>query len=252
MASRPCAIDGCPRPAGVPGTARGWCSGHYQKWRQYGDPLHELPPRATECSVGGCTKSPKARGWCGAHWALWRTHGTPEPRRRGEVRDGRRICPRCRQDVLLTEFGRHAGKPAETHCRACTRQIAAEWRVANPSYVQPRPSAEVRAAEARAYRRRHPERAAEIARSAHNRRRAQKLAVPAEQFRHVEIFERDDWVCQICQEPIDRTAKAPHPLSPSLDHRRPLARGGDHTRANCQAAHLRCNVRKHAKWTEAA
>lgn len=65
-----------------------------------------------------------------------------------------------------------------------------------------------------------------------------------ESFPVLEIFERDNWTCQICFEPIDRKAKSPAPWSRSLDHRIPLARGGEHSRANCQAAHLWCNSAK--------
>lgn len=65
-----------------------------------------------------------------------------------------------------------------------------------------------------------------------------------ERVNRTRVYERDGWDCQICGLPIDREAKAPHPMSPSLDHIIPLARGGTHTEANCQAAHLICNVRK--------
>lgn len=34
-----CSIEGCGRRADVPGTARGFCSGHYHRWQRYGDPL---------------------------------------------------------------------------------------------------------------------------------------------------------------------------------------------------------------------
>ena len=34
---RPCSIDGCAEML----VARGWCSKHYQRWRQHGDPLRE-------------------------------------------------------------------------------------------------------------------------------------------------------------------------------------------------------------------
>lgn len=28
---KPCQVEGCEKPAGVPGTARGWCSTHYSR-----------------------------------------------------------------------------------------------------------------------------------------------------------------------------------------------------------------------------
>ena len=33
-----CSIDGCEGVTGVPGTARGWCSKHYNRWQRHGDP----------------------------------------------------------------------------------------------------------------------------------------------------------------------------------------------------------------------
>lgn len=36
---RTCYIDGCDGETGVPGTARGLCSKHYNRWRRTGDPL---------------------------------------------------------------------------------------------------------------------------------------------------------------------------------------------------------------------
>lgn len=67
------------------------------------------------------------------------------------------------------------------------------------------------------------------------------------------VYERDGWICQLCNEPIDRSAKSPHPKSPSLDHIVPISRGGDHSYKNCQASHLLCNCTKgNRAWSEAA
>lgn len=59
-----------------------------------------------------------------------------------------------------------------------------------------------------------------------------------------EIYERDHWVCHLCAEPIDRDAKVPHPLAPTIDHVVPLARGGTHEPGNVKAAHFICNATK--------
>lgn len=249
MATRPCLIERCDKPAGVPGTGRGWCSTHYQRWKRHGDPTAEPQRGRRRCTIDGCEALVNGHGLCGKHYYRNRVHGTVEPRLRGQVVDGKRICPQCKQDLPLDAFCRNKSKPGglTSYCRACEREKTRRWRAANPDYVQPRPPLEQIAAEAREYRRRNPERVAEISRSAFARRRAKKRGVKAEKFSNREIFERDGWVCQICHEPIDRDARAPHPLSPSIDHRIPLARHGEHTRENCRASHLRCNLRKHAK-----
>ena len=82
------------------------------------------------------------------------------------------------------------------------------------------------------------------------RRRAQKLALPAEKFRHEDVYERDGWICGLCGEPVDRELRYPDPMSPSLDHVIPLSRGGHHVLENVQLAHLTCNVRKQARVAE--
>lgn len=80
--------------------------------------------------------------------------------------------------------------------------------------------------------------------TAHGRRRARELGRAVELFRAHEVFQRDEWTCALCLGAIDRQLRHPDPLSPSLDHRVPLQRGGDHTVENCQAAHLVCNLWK--------
>ena len=79
------------------------------------------------------------------------------------------------------------------------------------------------------------------------RRRARLLAAVVEVFDPHEIFERDGWVCRLCDEPVLPDQRVPHPLAPTLDHITALANGGDHTRANTQCAHYRCNCRKGAR-----
>lgn len=77
-----------------------------------------------------------------------------------------------------------------------------------------------------------------------DQRRARKAAAAFEDFDRREVFIRDGWRCGICKGKVDAKLSAPHPMSASLDHIVPLSRGGDHTRANTQLAHLRCNIAK--------
>lgn len=69
-----------------------------------------------------------------------------------------------------------------------------------------------------------------------------------EHFDPHEIYERNDWVCQLCRKPISPATRWPDPLSVSLDHVIPIVAGGAHSRANTQAAHWLCNIRKGATW----
>lgn len=79
------------------------------------------------------------------------------------------------------------------------------------------------------------------------KRDAVKFGPGHEKFSRFEVFDRDGWICQLCGDAVDPTIEWPHPMSASLDHRRPLSRGGDHTKSNSQCAHLVCNTRKGAQ-----
>ena len=99
------------------------------------------------------------------------------------------------------------------------------------------------------YRARHPEKARDAAKVGSARRRgAARMAV--ETVRRRVVFERDGWICQLCDQPVKREAVWPDPQSPSLDHVIPLSKGGDHTYANVQLACLRCNLRKNDRLIE--
>ncbi len=59
-----------------------------------------------------------------------------------------------------------------------------------------------------------------------------------------DVYERDQWLCQICGGEIDRNSKWPKPYAPSLDHVVPVSQGGTHEIFNLQATHLACNLSK--------
>lgn len=51
-------------------------------------------------------------------------------------------------------------------------------------------------------------------------------------------------ICGICGQPVDKTLKFPDPLSPTVDHIIPCARGGSDNLDNLQLAHRKCNRNK--------
>lgn len=65
-----------------------------------------------------------------------------------------------------------------------------------------------------------------------------------ELFDRGDVFERDDWTCGICHRAVEPDAPPFHPDSATVDHVVPLSQGGEHTMANVQCAHLRCNSAK--------
>lgn len=57
-------------------------------------------------------------------------------------------------------------------------------------------------------------------------------------------------ICGICGRPVDKSIKYPHPLSPTVDHIIPIARGGSSDLENLQLAHRCCNRQKSDKLIE--
>lgn len=52
-------------------------------------------------------------------------------------------------------------------------------------------------------------------------------------------------VCGICGKPVDKSLKFPHPMSPTIDHIIPIAKGGHPSDLdNLQLAHYVCNMAK--------
>jgi hypothetical protein len=80
----------------------------------------------------------------------------------------------------------------------------------------------------------------------HTRRRARQHGVEISKVRRYLIYERDDWVCQLCGEPVNRAAHFLDNDYPSLDHITALATGGDHTEDNLWTTHRLCNSIKGA------
>ena len=76
------------------------------------------------------------------------------------------------------------------------------------------------------------------------RRMLIQQADQGERFAPRDVYERDNWTCQLCRLPVDPRLAWPHPMSASVDHIVPLSQGGDHSLANVQCAHLRCNIIK--------
>lgn len=61
---------------------------------------------------------------------------------------------------------------------------------------------------------------------------------------HLEVFERDKWLCHICGTLIDKYLRGDAWMRATLDHVIPLSKGGEHTYENTKAAHWFCNMQK--------
>jgi 5-methylcytosine-specific restriction endonuclease McrA len=87
----------------------------------------------------------------------------------------------------------------------------------------------------------------EKSRKKDQRRRAMKLEAYVEDVDIVVVLEAHGARCIVCGINIDTSLSHPHPMSVSLEHVIPLARGGEHSYKNCAPSHLRCNISKGVK-----
>jgi 5-methylcytosine-specific restriction endonuclease McrA len=84
-----------------------------------------------------------------------------------------------------------------------------------------------------------------VRKAANERRRyARRRNVVVVQYDSIDIYERDGWICYICDQPIDPNIKGSHQDSASIDHIIPISLGGDDGPWNVGAAHRRCNSSK--------
>lgn len=236
-----CVVDGC---ASTP-HARGLCPTHYRRSRLYGDPLAVAPPRERSrpqpCSINGCGGPVRARGWCVKHYTRAVRHGDPMYDERNPNRPGGlRRCYRCREELPILCYYPHPSTGLSRACRTCTRAVRLRWRNEN---------VERERAASRAYLRQNLHRYRQ-----YNMQRRARIAGASqvEPFTAEEVFERDEWCCGLCDDPIEPERSWPDPMSPSVDHVVPLSKGGHHTLANVQAAHLVCNMRKGAQVASSA
>lgn len=229
-----CSVDGCEKLTGAKGTARGFCSKHYNRWLRNGDPLALNPKKVTYlCSVAGCEKPHDAKGLCTAHITNFRRHGDVSPRKRGEIVDGKKICSTCAVDLPIDRFSRR-GDLRQSKCKEC------EYAYRSARYYADHEKQ-------KSIGRDGSKKYAANRRDAARRRRALTKGATVEHVESVAIFERDGWLCGICSSLIPKDAKWPSPLSASIDHIIPLSLGGEHSYKNIQSSHLVCNMRKGAK-----
>lgn len=79
-------------------------------------------------------------------------------------------------------------------------------------------------------------------RQSERQRERRKRGVHTEPYRSQDVFERDGWKCHLCGRLTRRGRRAPHPLSPSIDHLVPISKGGSDTLLNVATAHFLCNA----------
>lgn len=235
MSKHTCSIDDCENPR----HARGWCSKHYGAWRHYGDPLFvRARLRGVPCTIEGCEKLTVGRGWCAMHWARWKKHGdplftTPPPHvpvacriagcpdpKRSRLSD---LCEVHYYRLRRTGSAELLPRATETRrCRVCGTEFEA-WAAGPGAYCS------------------HVCKGRFDAGHYSRRVRADK---DRDRIVTQQIGDRDGWRCHLCAKPVNPKLKHPHPMSATIDHLIPLARGGTHRLNNVKLAHSVCNKRK--------
>ncbi len=78
-----------------------------------------------------------------------------------------------------------------------------------------------------------------------HRERARRFGVPYEPIKVRDIYERDGWQCYLCLRELERNpTRWWDDLAPTIDHVRPMSRGGGHLYENVRAACWECNTKK--------
>ena len=77
-------------------------------------------------------------------------------------------------------------------------------------------------------------------------RRARMNNAFVEVVDQIKVFNRDKWICQLCGYSVSKLRDRNLVDIASLDHIIPISKGGEHSYANTQLAHLSCNLRKGA------
>ena len=232
------------------------CRNCFERFFDYNNPLLRTCPRcgiakpAEEYGVDQNSWSGRC-SWCKV---CKKPRSTNLAMKRWYLDFGLIRCANCKEFKTLWEFS-YTGKGETGHrssCRSCQARRARdqfrqhpEKRAASSAkwYVSHRAQS---LGYAKRYKKAHPEKG----RAAGHHRRVRMRNGIIEPFDGLEIFERDDWICQICFEPIDPNLIHPDRMCVTLDHIWPVSKGGPHLRCNAQTAHKSCNSSKYNKMPE--
>ncbi|WJZ27878.1 HNH endonuclease [Arthrobacter phage 1191A] len=141
----------------------------------------------------------------------------------------------CSNKCRYEQYARANGK---RNCRSCGLPFISGRRICDSCLAENRKES------------RKSDRAKRDSADKNHRSRARKFGVEHESVNRMQVFDRDGWICGICDEAIFKSVKYPDMMSASLDHVIPMSRGGGHLYSNTQASHLSCNIAKGASLKE--
>lgn len=229
-----CTVDGCSRALHV--RKRGFCQYHYLQWWKNRDSSTLTPsPVEHPCEACGApTANPKfCSGLCRESGKWERRKASPQYEEQ-KARARAAYVPRERViKPKLVKLCQRTDCQETVRARGlCGRHYRQEMKALG--LWKPSPADHWSA----------PNR---MARAIQRKAMKRGAAVSGEAFTIQDLLERDGPVCALCYGRIDTTLAWPHPMYPTIDHITPISRGGEHSLANAQPAHFRCNIRAGAK-----
>lgn len=148
-----------------------------------------------------------------------------------------------REEIALRRLLGRKNNPEKTKLINRTSKEKNKERVAETARIYRINNKEKLAKIGRDYRKRFP---FKVRMKAHKRRAVIK-GVFKEKVEPLVVFERNGWICQLCDDPVDKNLKHPDRGCAVVDHIQPLKLGGIHAYSNVQLAHHGCNLRKNAR-----
>ena len=245
-----CSIEFCDKPV----FGGRMCDPHYRRAKDYGDPLHLHEKVCVECGAAFRASHKSAR-LCSDECRRGRAKrleqsrnirgdltcadcSKPMSKRRTSAAQGKARCLKCRnggRGYYTYGDGRKASHGASAYARGCRCDVCREGQAAQSAKWTSKYAAERGESYSSSWRRRFkaehgfwPQGSGTEFVDASTRRA---------------IYERDGWVCQLCEAPVDPGATA-HAERASLDHIVPQSRGGSHDSSNLRMAHVGCNARR--------
>lgn len=258
----PCKWPGCEKFY----STKEFCFNHYTRARRLGnfdtpwvDSETEKTPspcvwpecgRLTASSTakfcGKCYQRARKMGDFDKPWLTWRPYGVPDvaPKCKWDGCERRSdYAGYCRRDYSRAKRLENFVDPwtewvTDGECEVCGK----EWT--NARNRNKRVCS--RTCHVKAWRIENPERARKTKMDAVRRRRARVAGVEVDYFTMDDVRLKHGDDCHLCGGEINYKLKFPHPMSPSIDHVKPISEGGPHTLENCAMAHMDCNNRKNA------
>lgn len=206
------------------------------------------------CDTEGCEEKHLARGMCGVHYRAWFRANKRD--RRAEYYDV--TCVMCGEAFRSS---RKTGKYCDDDCRALhymERDIRPASRGVRRPRVCPLPDDHpvmmicplefkwcCHCGQKYACR---PARSRQYSTARCKWRAKGKRKSRRHLSRKTEIFQRDGYICWICDKPTSRSYAMGDIWSPTIDHLVPQSLGGTDDPDNLATAHMWCNSARGASW----